>query len=52
VLEEDNPLAPETTSEEDQDSTRLEAFPRLGRVDSLADLFKHAMLVISNPTSF
>jgi hypothetical protein len=39
VLEEDNTLATEATGEEDQDSTRLEAFPELGRADSLADLF-------------
>lgn len=38
VLEEDNTLAAETSSEEDQNSTGLETFPELGRTDSLADL--------------
>lgn len=38
VLEEDNPLTAETTSEEDQNSTRLEALTRLGGADGFADL--------------
>jgi hypothetical protein len=38
VLEENNALATETTSEEDQDGTRLEALTRLGGADGLADL--------------
>jgi hypothetical protein len=40
VLEEDDTLATEATGEEDQDSTGLKAFPKLGRTNSLANLFK------------
>jgi hypothetical protein len=45
VLEQDDALAPETTSEEDQDSTGLEAFPGLSRVNGLADLLRNKLLV-------
>jgi hypothetical protein len=38
VLEEDNTLATETASEEDQDSTGLEGLADLGGADSLANL--------------
>jgi len=38
VLEEDDTLATEAASEEDQNGTGLEGFPELGGTDSLADL--------------
>jgi hypothetical protein len=40
VLEENNALATETTSEENQDGTRLEALTGLGGADGLADLYR------------
>ena len=40
VLEEDDTLATESTSEEDQNSTGLEAFAELRGTDSLADLLQ------------
>lgn len=41
VLEEDDTLATEATSEEDQDGTGLEALAELGGTQSLADLYAH-----------
>lgn len=38
MLQENNTLATETTSQEDQDGTRLEAFPELRRLNALANL--------------
>jgi hypothetical protein len=47
VLEEDHSLSAEATSEEDKDSTRLEAFPRLGGVDGLANLLGRKSVSLS-----
>lgn len=41
MLEEDDTLATEAASEEDQDGTGLEALAELGRTNSLADLYAH-----------
>lgn len=42
MFEEDDTLATETTGEEDEDSTGLQALADLGGTDSLADLFNEA----------
>jgi len=36
LLKEDNPLAPETTREEDENSPRGDALPKLGRLGNVA----------------
>lgn len=38
VIEENDALAPEAASEEDEDGAGLQRFPKPGRADSLADL--------------
>ena len=49
MLEEDDTLATETASEEDQDGTGLEALADLGGTQSLADLYAHKNVRYSNP---